>query len=251
MHQIGDFWIPVRLPVANGASPEFDDSGWKSGAAPLGYDTDGAEGLGTEVAFGDDAEAKHAATFFRKTFEIAELTIADHFALSLAVDDGAVVYLNGTEVKRLRMDEGEITEKTFSDRTQSGGAKNYEYFEIASDSFAKGKNVLAISVHQSSCDQQRIIHVDATLSAMSAEEIASVMFPHRVDAITAGYNEDVQAFMQKYEAAPDEEKLVMRDQYPSLAKAQRQGNGKTRSILPETSGSAEGGDLAHAIRWLE
>ena len=45
----------------------FDDVQWKRGAAPLGY---GDRGLSTTVGFGGDPDAKHAATFFRRRFEV-------------------------------------------------------------------------------------------------------------------------------------------------------------------------------------
>ena len=49
-------------------SPSFNDSGWLSGPAPLGYGSDG--GSGTKVSYGGDYTNKYITTYFRRTFTL-------------------------------------------------------------------------------------------------------------------------------------------------------------------------------------
>ncbi|MDQ3063515.1 MAG: hypothetical protein M3R14_11755, partial [Acidobacteriota bacterium] len=87
------------------SSPAFDDSSWASGNAQLGYG-DGDET--TIVSYGGNPNAKFITTYFRKAFTIANP--ADFASLNLGIlrDDGAVVYLNGTEVYRTNMPTGAV-----------------------------------------------------------------------------------------------------------------------------------------------
>ena len=67
--------------------------------------------------------------------------------LSLKRDDGAVVYLNGTEVARDNMAEGDVTFETLSTGAADDG-NNFHDFMIASSHLEEGNNVLAVQVHQ-------------------------------------------------------------------------------------------------------
>jgi formylglycine-generating enzyme required for sulfatase activity len=75
--------------------PAFDDSGWKSGPAPLGYTDDHVV---TQVDYGDDEAAKHITTYLRHDFDVSDTTTIRELTLSLLRDDGAVAYLNGMRV---------------------------------------------------------------------------------------------------------------------------------------------------------
>ena len=89
----------------------FDDTLWASGPAQLGYG-DGDEA--TVVSYGPNASAKYVTTYFRRTFAVA--SPADYTSLSLRLlrDDGAVVYLNGTEVRRDNMPSGAVSYTTLA-----------------------------------------------------------------------------------------------------------------------------------------
>jgi hypothetical protein len=62
------------------------------------------------------------------------------------VDDGLVLFINGTEVHRNAMPTGE-TYDTFSTRTV-GDATAFEVFDIPTTALVYGDNVMAASVHQ-------------------------------------------------------------------------------------------------------
>src|SRR5437867_2791395 len=102
----------------------FDDSGWKSGPARLGY---GGDGEVTVVGFGPDGNNKFITTYFRKAFDVTNPKTFDSLTLNLLRDDGAVVYLNGTEIRRDNMPAGPINYQTPASAV-IGGADEQTYF---------------------------------------------------------------------------------------------------------------------------
>ena len=89
----------------------FNDSAWFSGPSKLGYG-DGNES--TIVSYGPDPANKPITTYFRKRFAIVDPSVYQDIILKLLKDDGAVVYLNGTEVLRSNMPDGSTEYKTLA-----------------------------------------------------------------------------------------------------------------------------------------
>ena len=125
-------------PAANWKDAGFDDAGWKSGRAQLG--------------FGDGGEAtvlsgRGLAFYFRQAFSVdPDITSA---RLWLVVDDGAVVYLNGVEVARDNMPTGAITPTTRASTNRTGSAESaVRSFELPVSSLRAGANTIAVEVHQ-------------------------------------------------------------------------------------------------------
>jgi hypothetical protein len=120
----------------------FDDSVWSSGAAQLGF---GEGDEATVVASGK------VTYYFRHAFPVADAAQFTNLKVRLQRDDGAVVYLNGTEVFRSNMPSGTISSTTLASTGTSGSAENV-FFEanIGSGLLVNGTNVLAVEVHQSS-----------------------------------------------------------------------------------------------------
>ena len=126
--------------------PLFDDSGWASGAAELGYG-DGDEA--TVVSFGPDPVNKHVTTYFRQVFNVVDSASISALALRLVRDDGAVVYLNGSEVLRSNMPPGPITAASPAASTVGGvDESNFNSSCIDPALLVDGSNVLAVEVHQ-------------------------------------------------------------------------------------------------------
>ncbi|WP_111657224.1 purple acid phosphatase family protein [Isoalcanivorax indicus] len=126
-------------------APDFDDSSWAGGAAPLGYG--GYDGETTTVGFGPDDRNKYPTTYFRHTFEVDDISEFYGVDLGIMRDDGAVVYLNGEEVFRNNMPSGEIDYQTLAASTIN---KDYTYHTTRLDPalLNEGVNVLAVSIHQ-------------------------------------------------------------------------------------------------------
>jgi len=128
----------------------FDDSSWASGPSELGYG-DGDEA--TVVGF-IDTEPKgglqrNITTYFRHTFNISDVSVYTSLTLTLLCDDGAVVYLNGTEVVRHNMPAGTILyTTTASSNVNSGDESVFHSFNVSPGLLVNGDNVLAVEIHQ-------------------------------------------------------------------------------------------------------
>ena len=83
----------------------FNDASWLSGNGQLGYG-DGDET--TVIPYGV-ANNKYITYYFRKSFNITTSGLFSSLTLNIMRDDGAVVYLNGTEVARSNMPIGAIS----------------------------------------------------------------------------------------------------------------------------------------------
>jgi regulation of enolase protein 1 (concanavalin A-like superfamily) len=121
----------------------FDDSAWKSGNAELGYG-DGDEA--TVVGFGGNSNSKFITTYFRKSFSVADPSAVSGLTLRIKRDDGAVVYVNGTEVFRTNMPTG-----TIAYTTRASAAIEDETFYTATvptSLLTAGNNVIAVEIHQ-------------------------------------------------------------------------------------------------------
>src|SRR5947207_158340 len=125
----------------------FNDTGWASGPAQLGYSSNPAENdEATAVSFGPDANNKYITTYFRRAFTVATPALFTGLTLTLQRDDGAVVYLNGTEVFRSNMPAGTISSSTLA----STDYTDIWWWQIAVNPalLVAGTNVLAVEVHQ-------------------------------------------------------------------------------------------------------
>lgn len=126
--------------------PDFVDSKWAVGAAPLGY---GDSGISTTVSYGGDQRKKHITTYFRHRFQIADAAKLSKLVLLIRSDDGIVVYLNGKEVLRNNLPQGQITPSTTAILALGGLYERlYQRFEVQADHLVAGNNVIAVEVHQ-------------------------------------------------------------------------------------------------------
>lgn len=124
----------------------YDDSGWSQGNAELGYG-DGDEN--TVVGYGPDANNKYMTTYFRKEISVTNPQQFAALQLEMLRDDGAVVYINGTEVWRSNMPFGPIGFSTPADGTVAWPNEGDWYTQLVSASYLQnGINVIAVEIHQ-------------------------------------------------------------------------------------------------------
>jgi hypothetical protein len=129
------------------AQTSFNDASWASGNAELGY---GDSDETTTVGYGSNPLSKHITTYFRHTFNVANPAIIGNLVLRLLRDDGAIVYLNGTEIARSNMPSGTVDYQTDAASTINGSDEStwYDYF-LGSSLLVTGANVIAVEIHQS------------------------------------------------------------------------------------------------------
>jgi hypothetical protein len=124
--------------------PGFDDSGWSNGLAQLGY------GEGDEkTLLGGGLPAKPPTVYFRHKFVSPETAPAALLIGRLLSDDGAVVYLNGSEVFRANLPDGPIAFATSALRALEGSEEGaFLDFSVPGNLVQPGTNVIAVEVHQ-------------------------------------------------------------------------------------------------------
>ena len=146
----------------------FSDATWRTGNAELGYG-DGDET--TVVRYGSSASLKYVTTYFRKSISIANASVYSGLSLSLKRDDGAVVYINGTEVYRTNMAAGTVSYSTLASADAADDGETPQTVSLSSSLLVKGTNVIAVEIHQrtrSSSD----ISFDLQLSASTTGDLA-------------------------------------------------------------------------------
>ncbi len=138
---------------------EFDDSDWEAGPAPLGYpegedDEDFGE-VQTVIGFGGDESEKYATSYFRTSFTIDEAEAIGNFGvIDFEVDDGAVFYLNGKEIGRFDLPDGEMAyDDHIKDLDVENIPKKNTQNRIILDeeglaNLREGENVVAVEVRQ-------------------------------------------------------------------------------------------------------
>ena len=137
-------WSTDAVP-ADWAQTSYDDSSWSRGTAPIGY---GAADLGTTLKPGTP-KTRPLTTYARTTFTVADPTAIGGVNVAVTADDGAVVYVNGTEIVRQRMNDGAVTAGTYASAsvtTASARADRQLVFVPASQLVA-GTNTLAVETH--------------------------------------------------------------------------------------------------------
>jgi hypothetical protein len=133
-------------PAAGWSTTAYDASSWKVGAAPLGYGYGSLQK--TTVSYGPDGAAKYISTWFRLTFTVADKTKYDQLTVKIARDDGAVVWINGSEVARSNMPSGAITPTTPSATHIVGMDTTFHWYSSSTTPLKNGDNVIAVEVHQ-------------------------------------------------------------------------------------------------------
>lgn len=131
------------------ALPQFNDASWMNGPAQLGYG-DGDER--TLIRFGTNPNNKNITTYFRRQLEIADATSVTQLTYRLLRDDGAVVYLNGTEQFRSNVPESGLIAYSTLASESAGGVEERTYYEarVPSTALVDGQNTVAVEVHQES-----------------------------------------------------------------------------------------------------
>ncbi|HYH08865.1 MAG TPA: metallophosphoesterase [Thermoanaerobaculia bacterium] len=125
----------------------FDDATWRSGPAELGYG-DGDEA--TVVSYGSSTANRHITTYFRHTFDVPNPSTFAALILRLIRDDGAVVYINGTEVWRSNITSSTLTYTTPAYNVgTSTEERTWVTKTIPPSVLRAGANTVAVEVHQS------------------------------------------------------------------------------------------------------
>src|SRR6266516_4716087 len=168
----------------------FGDGSWASGPARLGF---GGDGEVTMVSYGPDLNNKYVTTYFRKSFNVTNAAALTTLTLNLLRDDGAVVYLNGVEVRRDNMPTGTITYTNYASSVV-GGTDEQTYFSssLAGSPLVNGTNIIAVEVHQANAGSSDLAF-DLELRGTNVPPIVSVTNPTNNASFAAGADLTISA----------------------------------------------------------
>ncbi|MFN7140702.1 MAG: thrombospondin type 3 repeat-containing protein, partial [Limisphaerales bacterium] len=146
--------------------PTYNSSGWQTGRGPLGF---GHPSIRTVLT--NASAQRPVTTYYRKEFVLNEdpaqlISAGKQLSLHARHDDGFVAYLNGQEVARRSMPAGAISSSTLGNPHVAGAG--YELISLAGhlNKLVRGRNVLAVELHQSSTNDALALWDGAlTLSA--------------------------------------------------------------------------------------
>jgi hypothetical protein len=150
-------YTTANLDGANWTSPEYDDSAW-SGPGPglLWVDTRVTpnplvEPRNTEMPANPANNGFPFVTYYLRThFSLKNLIPGSSLICSGYIDDGAVFYLNGSEIYRLRMPARPASQTLANGFPCDGDATCLDEFSIpatALKNLVAGDNILAVEVH--------------------------------------------------------------------------------------------------------
>jgi hypothetical protein len=147
----GSSWRYLDTGVDLGTAwraPDFDDTRWKTGKGILGY---GDANQATTLGFGVNSSGKYITTYFRLKFDVSDPGSVTALMCKVLRDDGMVVWLNGVQVAKDNLPEGDVVNQTLAS-SAIGGTDETTYFDYRLDPSAlkAGENTLAVEVHQNS-----------------------------------------------------------------------------------------------------
>lgn len=130
--------------------PGFNDASWSEGAALLFVESASLpEPKRTPLTRGP------LTFYFRTEIEVESPEEANLFYNTI-LDDGAVIYVNGQEIARPGMPNGNITSSTTASRTV-GDASVEGPFSIPRNVLRKGTNHIAVEVHQTNSGSSDVV----------------------------------------------------------------------------------------------
>lgn len=140
----------------------YNGTNWSSGTAIIGYDYNNQHpDIVTET------EGNRSCYYFRKSFTLTSTPSAsDEFTLDYIIDDGMIVYVNGTEAGRYNMPSGNVGYSTVAS-TYAHNNPDTGSMTLPASLFKKGTNIIAVEVHNNQTASSDILW-DASLSMSTA-----------------------------------------------------------------------------------
>lgn len=143
----------------------YNDASWSEGPAIIGYDNNN---MHPDIV--TNTEGYRPTYYFRKTVTLDDAPSDDDiFQLDYTIDDGLIIYVNGTEAGRYNMPSGTVTYNTY--------ATTYAYdnpatgtMTLPANLFREGDNLIAVEVHNNSASSTDIMW-DAALSLSTTNVI--------------------------------------------------------------------------------
>lgn len=131
----------------------FSDATWASGPAPLGFGdpwiiTCIHSGCGSTITCTPSCSTVTITDYFRKQITLSSVTAYDSVSMDAQVDDGIVMYVNGTQVWSFNM-PSPFNYTTITDSIIQGTEETVlQHITIPMTGFVTGTNQIAVELHQ-------------------------------------------------------------------------------------------------------
>lgn len=153
----------------------FDDSTWSNGLAQLGW---GANGEVTLVRSNRADNSRIITTYFRKAFVLSNTAPFSNYVVNVVRDDGAVVYVNGSEVFRSNMPTGAVSSATLATLAVGSADEKAVYGGIVNPSLVvNGTNVIAVEIHQQATNAATDMSFDLSLLSVNGNADLKAIAP--------------------------------------------------------------------------
>ncbi len=150
----------ASTPINAWRDPEFDDSAWSSGVAPIGYDP--TVPMGTALP---DMRNNYSSVYFRKKFQVADPNAVSALALEVLYDDGIQIWINGHRVVNANLPDRDVAYNELS----IGAAResdSYDPFAVSAAGLLQaGENTIAVQLHNVSLSGSSDAFLDLKLTA--------------------------------------------------------------------------------------
>ena len=144
-------WHVPSGPVPDWNQPGFDDTGWSSGIAGIGYDNPGSGDYLPHIGAGDDLRSAmrnvNPSVYMRFAFDVADPAGISDLVLGAKWEDGYIAYLNGTEIHRERAPASPVwnsRSSPTSGRSPESAVVVYDSVAITTGNLVAGTNILAV-----------------------------------------------------------------------------------------------------------
>ena len=144
--------LGTAWPAAN-----YNDASWPAGLGVLAKDDNAAivPLIKTTLSLTNASGAANITYYFRTTFNLTNDPASITITTSNLIDDGCVVYLNGTEAYRINMPAGPVSYSTLTPGLLTEGV--FIVTNLPVSLLVPGTNVLAVEVHQQSLSSSDIV----------------------------------------------------------------------------------------------
>lgn len=136
--------------AADWKHPDFNDSTWSPAVGLIGGT--GATSISghptTTIIDIGASGSRHPTVYVRKEFTVSDASLVTELSFSLVRDDGVVIYLNGREVYRENVGDGNVSYSDYAASSSSPESAVIPFTHTPNPGdLIEGSNVIAIEVH--------------------------------------------------------------------------------------------------------